>query len=137
MRINPAFAVLAFTVAALGVASCTSGSTNSVPIQQITVVVTPTPAVPILTPSAGSVSFTTAGAISGFTVTENGYAGALTATSNCAGIATFTPSSGTGPTASFSVTSVAAGTCQITVKDASNNATAVTVVVTTTTGTVT
>jgi hypothetical protein len=135
MRIHPAFALLAFAAVTLGVASCTEGATTSIPIQQIQATFPPsTPGPVTITPSAGSVSFTAAGATSGFTVTETGYTGTLTATGNCSGIATFTPASGSGPTAAFSVTAVAAGTCQITVKDASNNATVVVITVTTTSG---
>jgi hypothetical protein len=136
MRIHSAFAVLAFAAAAVGLASCTEGSTNNVPIQQV-------PAGGgsggTITPSTGSMSFTTAGASGGFTVTENGYTGTLTAangTPSCAGIATFSPASGTGPVASFTVTAVAAGNCQIKISDSSGNSTAVSVTVTTTGGSI-
>jgi hypothetical protein len=118
MRIHPAFAILAFAVVALGVVSCTEGATNNVPVQQVT---TTNPGVLGLTGS--SATLTSAGATSGFTASESGYTGALTATSaNCAGVATFSPASGTGPSAVFTVTAVANGTCQITVKDASGQA---------------
>jgi hypothetical protein len=66
-----------------------------------------------------------AGSTGGFTVSETGYTGTLTATNGtptCAGIATFSPSSGTGPVATFVVTAVAPGICQIKVSDAAGNA---------------
>jgi hypothetical protein len=79
----------------------------------------PVPAVNI-TPSTG-VQITTVGGTGSFTASESGYGGAFTASStNCAGVATFSPASATGPSASFTVTAVGAGSCQISVKDANN-----------------
>ena len=83
---------------------------------------------------------TKAGQTGTITVTENGYAGALTASNgnpSCAGIATFTPASGTGPSATFTVTAAAAGICQIKVQDTNGQTVAVSVTVTTTTGSIT
>jgi hypothetical protein len=74
-----------------------------------------------------------------FTVTENSYTGPLTAangTPSCAGIATFAPAAGTGPSATFTVTAVAAGTCTIVVSDNHGGSVGVNVTVTTTTGTI-
>jgi hypothetical protein len=136
LGIRSAFAALAFSAVALTLANCTS--TNSPPIIILTPLPTavpttpPTPAPSALTSNISSVAFTVVGQNANFTVSENGYGGALTATSTCAGIATFSPASGTGPSALFTVTSVAAGTCTVTVKDASNQAAAVGVTVTTT-----
>ena len=82
---------------------------------------------------------TKAGQTGTFTVTENGYAGALTASNgspSCAGIATFAPASGTGPSATFTITAVAAGICQIKVQDTNGQTVAASVTVTTTTGSV-
>jgi hypothetical protein len=82
---------------------------------------------------------TTAGSTGTFTVTENGYAGALTAsngTPSCAGIATVAPAAGTGPSATFTVTAVAAGICQIKVQDTNGQTVAVSITVTTTSGSI-
>ncbi len=57
-------------------------------------------------------------------------------TTNCSGIATFSPTTGTGPSASFTVTSQAAGSCTVTVADANNQKVGVAVTVTTTSGTI-
>jgi len=136
LGIRSAFAALALSAVALTLANCTS--TNSPPIIILTPLPTavpttpPTPAPSALTSNVSSVAFTVVGQNANFTVSENGYSGALTATSTCAGIATVSPASGTGPSALFTVTSVAAGTCMVTVKDANNQAAAVGVTVTTT-----
>lgn len=92
-----------------------------------------------LTVNTNQLSYTTAGAVLSFTASESGYSGAITAsngTPSCAGIATFSPASGTGPSSTFNVTSVAAGQCQIKVTDASAQTAAVNVTVTTTGGSV-
>jgi len=133
LGIRSAFGALAFSAVALTLANCTS--TNSPPIIILTPLPTAAPTTPppsALTSNVSSVAFTVVGQNANFTVSENGYSGALTATSTCAGIATVSPASGTGPSALFTVTSVAAGTCAVTVKDANNQAAAVGVTVTTT-----
>jgi hypothetical protein len=98
---------------------------------------TPTPAP--LTLSAATVSLTSPGQNAPFTVSEAGYSGALSATSggtsSCSGIATFSPASGSGPSATFTVTAVAAGQCTIVVSDSHGQSVSETVYVTTTTGT--
>jgi hypothetical protein len=57
-------------------------------------------------------------------VTETGYTGSFGETNTCSGIATISPSTGTGPTAKFTVTGVAAGNCQATFAD-TNSQTAI------------
>jgi hypothetical protein len=122
-----------FTVSAVAVGSCqfsVKDATNQT--AAVNVIVNPTSTNNPLTASTGAVSFTVPGQAASFTATETGYAGTLTQTSNCAGIATVSPASGTGPSAIFTVTAVAAGICQVTVKDSSNQVTTVGVTVTTT-----
>lgn len=70
-----------------------------------------------------------------FDVTESGYAGAITQTNTCAGIATLAPASGSGPSLHVTATGVAAGTCAVTYSD--TNGQTVTVNVSVTTGSVT
>jgi hypothetical protein len=102
-----------------------------------TPVVTATPTPAPLAVSPLSLQFTATAYALSFTASEAGYAGALTATSSdCSGIATFSPASGIGPNASFAVTSVAAGKCHVTITDAANQKSVVTVDVTTITGTI-
>jgi hypothetical protein len=99
------------------------------------VTATPTPAALAVSPS--SLQFTATGYALPFAATEAGYAGALTATSSdCTGIATFSPANGGGPSANFAVTSVAAGKCHVTITDAANQKSVVTVDVTTLSGTI-
>jgi hypothetical protein len=104
------------------------------PVPTATPTATPTPGA--IGVSTNSLSFTTAGASAQFFVTENSYNGPLTATSTCAGIATFSPASGNGPAQAFTVTSVAAGTCTIVVADDHGGSVGVAVTVTTTSGTI-
>jgi hypothetical protein len=134
--IRSAFASLAFGATVLGLANCTS--TSPTPIIILTPLPTAAPtAVPpaAINQSTSALSFTTAGSIQSFTVSESGYSGTLTAANgspSCAGIATFSPASGTGPSAAFMVTAVAAGTCTIKVSDANGQSVGVSVTVTTT-----
>ena len=98
---------------------------------------TPSPAPAPIGGSAVSVSLTAVGNSAQFTVTENSYTGPLTASSsNCAGIATFSPASGSGPSATFTVTAVGAGVCTIVVTDNHGGSVGVNVTVTTTTGSI-
>jgi hypothetical protein len=156
VRTGLGFAVV---LAAALITGCTEGGTSnpapvvnvSVPTAVPTSVPTATPAptatpVPTAVPPAAltapggsSVAMTKAGQTGTFTVTENGYAGALTASNgspSCAGIATFAPASATGPSATFTITAVAAGICQIKVQDTNGQTVAASVTVTTTTGNV-
>jgi outer membrane lipoprotein SlyB len=123
-----ALAALTIGAAALALANCSSTPTVTVVTPVPTAAPTPTPA-PILVNPA-SVAFTASSQTQAFTATENFYTGTLTAAStNCAGIATISPASGTGPAASFTITSVGNGTCQFAVKDTFNQGTSVNVVV--------
>jgi hypothetical protein len=71
-----------------------------------------------------------------FTASEGGFAGAF-AVSGCAGIVTADTQAPNGPVATFAVTAVAAGTCNLTVQGAPGSApTTVTVTVTTLSGTI-
>lgn len=75
-----------------------------------------------------------------FKATETGYGGAFNASSvaptSCTGIATFSPATANGPTASIAVTPVAAGMCTIVVTDTIGQRATVSISVTTTTGTI-
>ncbi len=89
--------------------------------------------------STNSLAFTAAGQANTFTATEANYTGNFTAANgspSCAGIATFAPASSAGPSAQFTVTAVAAGTCQIKVTDSNGQTAAVNIVVTTTSGSI-
>ena len=100
---------------------------------------TPSPAPAPIGGSAVSLNFTVVGNSQQFTVTENSYTGPLNAsdgTPSCAGIATFSPASGSGPSATFTVTAVGAGTCAIVVTDNHGGSVGVNITVTTTTGSI-
>jgi hypothetical protein len=64
-------------------------------------------------------------------VTETGYTGSFGETNTCSNIATVSPSVAQGPTAPFTVTGVAAGSCQATFADASSQQAIVNITVTT------
>ncbi|MDB5042428.1 MAG: hypothetical protein JWN27_3154 [Candidatus Eremiobacteraeota bacterium] len=96
---------------------------------------TPTPAALAVSPP--SLQFTATGYALSFAATEAGYSGALTATSSdCNGIATYSPANGVGPSATYAVTAVAAGKCHVTITDAANQTSVITVDVTTLSGTI-
>ena len=87
--------------------------------------------------SASSLDFTATGYTLTFVASEAGYSGTMSAkSSDCNGIATFSPTQGSGPQATFSVISVTAGKCSVTVSDTNGSSATVTVNVTTTTGTI-
>ncbi len=65
-------------------------------------------------------------------VTETGYTGSFTESDTCSTIATVTPSSGTGPSFTFTVTGVAAGTCSATFTDTNGQHVSANIGVTTT-----
>jgi len=86
----------------------------------------------VVTLSSSSLAFTATGAsdAQSVTVTQVNYSGAFTpSTTNCTGIATISPASGT----SFSVTPVAAGSCTFTIAGGGGQRATLTVGVTTTT----
>ena len=84
-----------------------------------------------------SFSFTASGQAAAFLAQESQYTGNFTISNTCTGVATITPSSGTGPAAAFNVTASAAGNCVVTVHDAAANTASVLITVTTTSGTIT
>ena len=129
------------TPTATTVATATPAATaTATPTATPTVTSTATPtATPTPLPVLGSpstLSFTAAGQVQTFTASEGGFTGAFAA-SGCAGIVTAVSGAPNGPTATFVVTAVAAGTCNLTVQGASGSApAAVTVTVTTLSGTI-
>jgi len=138
---------LGVVLAAAFITGCTEGGTSNpapvvnvnVPTPLPTAVPTPVPPAALTAPGGTTVGMTKAGQNGTFTVSENGYSGTLTASNgspSCSGIATFAPASGTGPTATFTITAVAAGICQIKVQDTNGQTVAASVTVTTTTGNV-
>ncbi|MGB6986170.1 MAG: hypothetical protein WBD74_09390 [Candidatus Aquilonibacter sp.] len=92
----------------------------------------PPPGVLSVNPSAVSISGTGASAAQNVDVQEIGYTGAFGESDNCTGVATIAPSSGSGPSASFTVTPSAAGTCSATFTDSKSQHVAVAITVTTT-----
>jgi hypothetical protein len=156
VRTGLGFAVV---LAAALITGCTEGgTTNPAPVVNVSVptplptavptatpaptatpVPTPVPPAALTAPGGTSVAMTKAGQTGTFSVSENGYSGTFTASNgspSCSGIATFTPATATGPTATFTITALAAGICQIKVQDTNSQTVAATVTVTTTTGNV-
>ena len=86
----------------------------------------PPPGPPIAKPSA--LTFTSA-SVQAFSVEESGYTGAFAASTSNAGVATVSPSSASGPDATFKVTPVAGGSCTITVLGSKQQAAKVAVTV--------
>jgi len=68
------------------------------------------------------------------TVTETGYTGAFTETDTCSALATVTTQNASGPSATYTVTPLAAGTCTITAHDTNGQKGAVAVGITLTQG---
>ena len=99
---------------------------------------TPTPAPMIVSPS--TLNFTVANASSSINVSESGYNRTFSESDTCnpqAGtIATVTPASANGPSSAFTVTSIGAGQCTVTITDQNNQSAQVTVNVTITQGTI-
>ncbi len=78
---------------------------------------TPTPNPMGIAPSTLALTGTGASNAQTLVVTETGYTGSFTESDTCSTIATVTPSSGTGPSFTFTVTGLAAGTCSATFAD--------------------
>ncbi len=94
----------------------------------------PSPAPPnvlSVNPSAVAVNGTGAASAASILVQETGYSGAFTESDTCSGIATVTPSAGTGPSFTFTAEGVVAGTCTASFTDASAQRVSTTIVVTT------
>lgn len=75
---------------------------------------TPPPKQPVATPTTLTFSSATTQT---FVLQESGYTGTLTATSSDTSVATVSPKSSHGPTATMTVTPVGGGSCTITVQD--------------------
>jgi hypothetical protein len=128
VRFFPAYSALAF-VAVL--AAC-GGPVNTVPIATAsaspaptaTATASPTPGPLSVTPT--TLSFTAAGLVQSLTVGDPSYSGAYTI-SGCAGVVAL----GSVVSGSLSVTSVAAGSCTLTIGDSFSHQTAVSVSVNT------
>ena len=97
--------------ALLAATGCTSGGT-------VAPLAPPPVAAPLLA-SATTLTFIAAGSAHAqtFTVTEAGYAGTFTEVDTCAGVASVSPATATGPSAIFTVTPSASGSCSVTIKD--------------------
>lgn len=153
MRVRIGLA-LAVAACAFAVAGCGGGGSTSASSSAgggggggpISVQVNPTPT-PSPTPTPGPLTvtpnqlfFTVVGQVQPFSVYEAGYQGtfraAAAASSPCTRKATFSPATAIGPNPTFTVTSVAGGTCVIDVTDAYGQEVQVTVFVTITNATV-
>jgi hypothetical protein len=91
----------------------------------------------VLAPKSLAFSASGANAAQTVSVSETGYAGAFTETDTCSGIASVSPADGSGPSATYTVTPLAAGTCTITIHDTNGQKSAVAVGITITQGSVT
>jgi len=89
-----------------------------------------------LTVAPASLQFTSIGSTLTVTATESGYSGSFASSNSCAGIATITPANASGPTATFTVMSVATGGCSISVTDGNGQQAAVTISVTSSSATI-
>ena len=116
-----------FTAGALqGTTSPIIGSAPATPSPSPTVAPTATPTAPPTTaPHVGPLTVTPATlgigdgtASATFTASDPGDTGAFSESDTCAGIATITPSAASGPTATYTATYVAAGTCTVTISGA-------------------
>lgn len=134
MVVDRLFFAAAWMAAGVALSSCGGGGgggTTSPPV------VTPSPTPAALSASPSTLSFTGAQQTQNVAVSESAYQGAfLVDASKCANLVTVSPSSVSGPQATFSVTSVAAGTCSVYVIDYSGQKAAVNVTVTTGSGSV-
>jgi hypothetical protein len=119
--------------AAALLAACGGPGTNATPNSSLLTAVRssaagatakPTPGTLVADPKA--LRFSTA-ATQTFTAQESNYRGTLTASSSKAAVATVSPSSATGPKATYKVTPVGGGRTEITVKDAAGKSVAVAV----------
>jgi hypothetical protein len=84
-----------------------------------------------VTPSSVNILGTGSSYAVSLQVQESGYGGTFAESDTCAQIATVSPTSGSGPSATFTVTGVQAGTCTITIADQNNQKQSVPVTVTT------
>jgi hypothetical protein len=113
-----------FTVTAVGAGTCTVTFTDS---NGNSVVVTVNVAAGFITCAPGSVAFPFPTApTQQIAPSETGYTGNFTVSSSAPSVATVSPSSGVGP---FTVTPVAAGSCNINISDSNGNTLAVPITV--------
>lgn len=91
----------------------------------------PPPNVLSVNPSSVAVNGTGAASAASILVQETSYTGAFTESDTCSGIATVTPSAGTGPSFTFTAEGVVAGTCTASFADANAQSVSTTIVVTT------
>jgi hypothetical protein len=115
------FGVQIAVVAGAIVAAGCDGSVNTTPVANVAAATpTPTPPPPgvlSVNPTAVPIYGTGSGNAASVVVQETGYTGTLSESDTCTGIATVTPSSGTGPSVTFTITGVAAGSCTATFSD--------------------
>lgn len=135
MVVDRLYLAAAWMAAGVALSSCGGGGGGGGPTSGPPVVPSPTPAP--LSASPSTLSFTGAQQTQNVAVSENAYQGAfLVDASKCNNLVTVSPSSVSGPQATFSVTSVAAGTCNVYIVDYSGQKAAVGVTVTTGSGSV-
>ena len=92
---------------------------------------TPVPGTLVVQPNPVNVNGVGASNAQTFSATETGYAGVFGESDNCSGIATVTTSNANGPTATYTVTGIAAGNCTVTISDSHGQQTTTQVAVTT------
>ncbi len=107
------------------------GGPTPTPTPTVTASATATPLTLVANPTTVSISGLGAANAQPLTASESAYTGQITESDTCAGIATVSPGTGTGPTLSETVTGVAAGTCVVTFKDGNGETATSTVQVTT------
>lgn len=133
---------LAILLSAALLSACSGGGTTNIyqlPSSSPTASTSPTasssappPGALSVNPSSLSLNGTGASAAQSVQVQEIGYTGGFGESDTCTAIATVAPTSGSGPSATFSVTPSAAGTCSATFTDATSQHVAVAITVTTT-----
>src|SRR5579863_7370698 len=122
----------------------TSAPATATPGPSPTPVPSPTPQGALFVQSSGGptssivINFTTTGTSQLFTALETGYTKAFGIANTCGtgNVATLAPASGNGPSALFTLTSQNAGTCSVVISDVFGQTANVSVIVTTTTGSI-
>jgi hypothetical protein len=103
------------------------------PTPTATATATPTPTPASVVPAPGSLAFTSTGAAyaQSLVIAESGYSGTFSETDTCSSVASVGPLSAVGASYNATVTPTAAGSCTITVSDASAHSVKIPVAVTT------
>lgn len=114
-RISLAAFVCAATLAACGGGGGGGGSGPGTPAAP-----TPTPGVLSVAPTSLSIVGVGAGDALTINVVEGAYSNPFTESDTCAGIATVSTTSAVGPSATYTVTGVAVGSCSATFTDTKN-----------------